>query len=100
MKIRNAARGFDVHTPPCFTQKLHPHARAGISTGSGSHASENRTLRQWQLPSITMRAYGRPPRWRAKNASTWAMLSFHATGLPPVVAPRPPAACALLRVAT
>ena len=38
--------GFDVQTPPCFTQNVHVQARAGISTGSGSHASVKAMLPQ------------------------------------------------------
>ena len=48
----NEPCGWDVHTPPCFTQNVQPQARAGISTGSGSHASENKMFPQWQLPVI------------------------------------------------
>src|SRR5436190_19648825 len=47
---RSLPLGFDVHTPPCFVQKLQSHARAGISVGSGSHVSVKATLPQWQLP--------------------------------------------------
>src|SRR5438105_15341320 len=46
--------GFDVQTPPCFTQNVHVQARAGISTGSGSHASVKAMLPQWHLPRISM----------------------------------------------
>src|ERR1043165_3372866 len=50
---RSAPFGLDVHTPPCFTQKVQPQARAGISTGSGSHVSAKAMLPQWQRPRIT-----------------------------------------------
>jgi hypothetical protein len=42
----------EVHTPPCFMQKEHVHARAGISVGSGSQSNLNETFRQWQLPPM------------------------------------------------
>jgi hypothetical protein len=44
------AFGLDVQTPPCLTQKEQLQARAGISEGSGSQASSNVMLAQWQLP--------------------------------------------------
>ena len=46
--------GLEVHTPPCFTQKVQPQARAGISFGSGSHVRPKAMLPQWQLPSMTI----------------------------------------------
>lgn len=39
--------------PPCFVQNEHVQARAGISSGSGSQASENAMLPQWHLPRIS-----------------------------------------------
>src|SRR5687767_1117992 len=50
----SAPRGFDVHTPPCFWQKVQSHARAGICVGSGSHVSENEMFPQWHLPRISI----------------------------------------------
>jgi len=38
--------GHDVQTPPCFTQNVQVHARAGIRAGSGVQSSSNVTLRQ------------------------------------------------------
>src|SRR5204862_5923759 len=35
----SAPDAHEVHTPPCLTQKLQLHARAGISVGCGSHLS-------------------------------------------------------------
>src|SRR5712664_659646 len=49
------ALGFEVQTPPCFTQKVQPHARAGISGGSPSHSSSKAILPQWHLPLMSMR---------------------------------------------
>src|SRR6267154_2499802 len=48
------AFGFEVQTPPCFTQKVQPHARAGISGGSPSHSSSKAILPQWHLPVMSM----------------------------------------------
>ena len=48
--MRSLPSGFDVHTPPCFVQKVQSHARAGISRGSGSQSSVKPMLPQWQLP--------------------------------------------------
>src|SRR5579859_1770999 len=52
----SAARGLEVHTPPCLMQNEQVQARAGISAGSGSHARENEMFPQWHLPWINMRA--------------------------------------------
>ena len=52
--MRNAPFGFDVQRPPCLEQNEQSHARAGISTGSGSHVSVNATFPQWHLPLINM----------------------------------------------
>jgi hypothetical protein len=49
----------EVHTPPCLVQKEQVQARAGISTGSGSHSSSNEMFPQWQLPQISTCAPGR-----------------------------------------
>jgi hypothetical protein len=46
------AAGLDVNTPPCFTQKEQPHARAGIALDSPGHSSEKVILPQWHLPLI------------------------------------------------
>lgn len=46
--------GQDVHTAPCFWQKVQPQARAGISFGSGRQSSLNFMLPQWQVPRIRM----------------------------------------------
>src|SRR6266571_3519552 len=45
---------FEVQTPPCFTQNVQPHARAGISGGSPSHSSSKAILPQWHLPVMSM----------------------------------------------
>ena len=52
MRTLSAPRGFEVQTPPCFTQNEQPQARAGISAGSGSQVSENEMFPQWQRPLI------------------------------------------------
>src|SRR5712671_3269441 len=48
------ALGFEVQTPPCLTQNVQPHARAGISGGSPSHSSSKAMLPQWHLPVMSM----------------------------------------------
>src|SRR5690349_24896913 len=69
--------GQEVHTPPCLVQKEQVQARAGISTGSGSHRNSNEMLPQWQLPHMSTGApkclrrltnQGRPPRREAPPA--------------------------------
>ena len=54
--IVSAPLGVEVHTPPCFWQKVQPQARAGISAcsfpGWESHASENEMFPQWHRPWI------------------------------------------------
>src|SRR5207302_6260643 len=50
--------GHDVHTPPCFVQNEHVHARAGISDGSGGQSRVNDMLPQWQPPTISMGSHG------------------------------------------
>jgi hypothetical protein len=52
--MRSEPLGHEVQTPPCFVQKLHVQARAGISTGSGRQSSVNEMLPQWQPPRISM----------------------------------------------
>lgn len=54
--------GHDVQTPPCLTQNVHVHARAGISDGSGVQASSNEMFPQWQLPEMTI-GLGRQAKW-------------------------------------
>ena len=40
-------RGFDVQTPPCLTQNVQPHARAGIVGVSSAQSSSNAMLPQF-----------------------------------------------------
>src|SRR3981081_2730387 len=54
MATASLALGFEVQTPPCFTQKVQPHARAGISGGSPFHSSSKAILPQWHLPVMSM----------------------------------------------
>src|SRR4029453_17993598 len=69
--------GQEVHTPPCLVQKEHVQARAGISTGSGSHSNSNAMFPQWQLPAMSKgapRAYRLtkvPMRWPTLSATQW-----------------------------
>jgi hypothetical protein len=44
----------DVQTPPRLMQKEQPHARAGISIGSGFHKSVKVMFPQWQRPEISI----------------------------------------------
>src|SRR5688572_29458131 len=54
MLTSTAPRGFEVHTPPCFWQKVQSQARAGISFGSGSQVRVNEMFPQWHLPRISI----------------------------------------------
>src|SRR5437764_10699731 len=53
MVTLSAPEAQEVHTPPCFWQKVQVQARAGISLGSGRQSSVNEMLPQWHLPVIS-----------------------------------------------
>ena len=46
--------GHEVQTPPCFTQNEQVQARAGMTEGSGSHASVKEMFEQWHFPEISI----------------------------------------------
>src|SRR3954471_2550207 len=52
--------GLEVHTPPCLMQNEQVHTRAGISVGSGSHASAKAMFWQWHEPLMSMLETSRP----------------------------------------
>src|SRR2546423_3358497 len=66
---RSIAEGLDVHTPLCFVQNVQPHARAGISAGSGSQVSAKEMLPQWQLPRMSISGPCRRREWAEDRAA-------------------------------
>src|SRR5579862_5995021 len=59
MDTLSVPAGWEVHTPPCFTQNEQPQARAAITAGSGSQLSVKAMLPQWQRPRISTSAVRR-----------------------------------------
>src|SRR5882762_778519 len=73
----NLAFGFEVQTPPCFTQKVQPHARAGISGGSPFHSSSKAMLPQWHLPVMSIWIPVQVGRLASSSAVCGALLAPH-----------------------